>query len=71
MNKRSIYIPSTSDIKILETVQSLNKDNLYPLPLGVYKILAGSVEKEFIKYKDLILISIGIIISIRRATNSI
>ena len=53
MNKRSIYIPSTSDIKILETVQSLNKDNLYPLPLGVYKILAGSVEKEFIKYKDL------------------
>ena len=53
MNKKKLYIPSTSEIKILETVSFLNKDNLYPLPLGVYKILVGSVEPEFIIYKEL------------------
>ena len=53
MPNKKTYIPSTSDIKILETVALLNKDNLYPLPLGVYKILVGSGEKEFLKYSNL------------------
>lgn len=53
MNSKVTYIPSTSDIKILETVEALNKKKLYPLPLGVYKILIGSVEPDFIIYSDL------------------
>lgn len=53
MNSKRIYIPSTSDIKILETVDYLNKKNLYPLSMGVYKILIGSVEPEFIIYQDI------------------
>ena len=53
MARETIYIPSTSDIKVLDTVDALNKKNLYPLPQGVYKILVGSVEPEFIIYQDL------------------
>ena len=52
MNTKKVFIPATSDIKILETVEYLNKKNLYPLPLGVYKILIGSVEPDFIIYSD-------------------
>ena len=50
---KSDYIPSTSEIKILETVSYLNEKNLYPLPLGVYKILIGSSEDEYIIYHDI------------------
>lgn len=50
---KSDYIPSTSEIKILETVSYLNEKGLYPLPLGVYKILIGSSEDDFIIYHDL------------------
>ena len=50
---KSNYIPSTSEIKILETVSYLNEKGLYPLPLGVYKILIGSSEDDFIIYHDL------------------
>ena len=47
------YIPSTSDIKILKTVSLLNERDLYPLALGVYKIITGSDEPEYQKYKEL------------------
>ena len=47
------YIPQTSDIKILETVQFLNEKNLYPLPQGVHKILSASGEPEYIIYRDI------------------
>lgn len=50
---KSDYFPSTSDIKILETVSYLNEKDLYPLPLGVYKILVGSSEDEYIIYHEL------------------
>lgn len=50
---KSDYIPSTSEIKILETVSYLNEKDLYPLPLGVYKILVGSSENDFIIYHEL------------------
>lgn len=53
MNNKKIYVPSTSEVKILDTVYFLNKQNLYPLPLGVYKILIGSVEPEFVIYQEL------------------
>lgn len=50
---KNIYLPSTSDIKILITVEELNKDNLYPLPQGVFKILSASGEDEFLAYRHL------------------
>lgn len=49
-NRSKIFIPSTSDIKILRTVSYLNDLNLYPLSQGVYKILSGSSEEEFKEY---------------------
>ena len=51
--QKETYKPSTSDIKILDTVELLNKRNLYPLPQGVFKILSGSSEPEFIIFHDL------------------
>lgn len=47
-----VFVPSTSDIKILRTVQLLNSKNLYPLPQGVFKILSASGEDEYIIYRD-------------------
>ena len=47
------YLPTTSDIKILETVQYLNKQDLYPLSQGVYKILSASGEPEYVIYRDI------------------
>ena len=41
-----------SDIKILETVSSLNDNGFYPLPDGVYKILKGVVDKETVPFMD-------------------
>ena len=42
-----------SDIKILDTVNELNKMNRYPSYMGVYKILSGSREVEYAQYEDL------------------
>lgn len=47
------YLPSTSELKILITVEELNKDSLYPLPLGIYKILVGSEEQDYLQYQHL------------------
>jgi len=47
------YIPTTSDIKILETVLYLNEKNLYPLAQGVFKILSASGEPEYVIYRDI------------------
>ena len=40
-------------IKILETISSLNKKNMYPLSDGVYKIVAGIIDEETISLMDL------------------
>ena len=50
---KKAYIPSTTEIKILDTVKLLNDNNEYPLPLGVFKILSGSTDPEFEKYQEL------------------
>lgn len=50
---RKVFVPSTSDIKILRTVQILNSKDLYPLPLGIYKILSGSGEDEYLEYRNM------------------
>lgn len=47
-----IFIPSTSDIKILRTIQLLNSNGLFPLPQGVYKILSASGEDEFLAFRE-------------------
>lgn len=39
-------------IKILATISSLNKQGLYPLSDGIYKIVAGIVDEETQKYMD-------------------
>ena len=58
--ERSVYVLETTDYKILETVSLLNKNNYYPLPEGVYKILTGSDDEEiepfkgFVTYKTLV-----------------
>ena len=41
-----------SDIKILDVVNELNRINRYPLSIGVFKILSGSREVEYIEYQD-------------------
>ena len=50
---RNEYILETSDYKILETVSLLNKNDLYPLSEGVYKILAGVDDDETKLYKNI------------------
>ena len=50
---KKVYIPATTEIKILDTVKLLNDNGEYPLPLGVYNILLGSPAPEFEKYQDL------------------
>ena len=40
-------------IKILETISSLNKKNMYPLSDGVYKIVSGIIDEETIPLMDL------------------
>ncbi len=39
-------------IKILETISSLNKKNMYPVSDGVYKIVAGIIDEETISLVD-------------------
>ena len=48
--ERNVYVLETSDYKILETVSLLNKDKYYPLPEGVYRILIGDEDEEFIPF---------------------
>lgn len=50
---KKIYIPTTTEIKILDTIKLLNDSSEYPLPLGVYNILVGSPAPEFEKYQEL------------------
>lgn len=42
-----------SHYKILQTINELNKLNLYPTPKGVNNILRGKLDKETRKYVDL------------------
>lgn len=53
VRRKKVFIPNTTDIKVLKTISDLNEKDLYPVSLGVYKILSGSEETEFISYKDL------------------
>ena len=48
--ERNINVLETSDLKILETVSELNKDGFYPLPEGVYRILAGDEDEDIAKF---------------------
>ena len=50
--ERGIYVLETSDLKILDTVSLLNKDHYYPLPEGVYRILVGDPDEEFIPFSN-------------------
>ena len=40
------------DIKILDTISNLNKQGMYPLSDGVYKIVAGIVDEETANLRD-------------------
>lgn len=51
MKRRKENILALSDIKILDTINELNKINRYPTPMGVYKILSGSTEIDYQEYK--------------------
>lgn len=39
-------------IKLLETISSLNKKNMYPLSDGIYKIVAGIIDDETVDLRD-------------------
>lgn len=51
--KKNTFVPSTTHYKILETVEELNKNNDYPLPQGVGKILRGIVDEETSRYQEI------------------
>lgn len=51
--KKKTFVPSTTHYKILETVDELNKNNDYPLPQGVGKILRGIVDDETRRYQEI------------------
>lgn len=51
--KRDSFKLTISHFKILQTVEELNKNNLYPTPKGVNNILMGKLDKESRKYADL------------------
>lgn len=53
MKRRKDITLALSDIKILDTINELNKINRYPTSVGVYKILSGSTEVEYQEYKYL------------------
>ena len=44
---------SITHIKILDTIYSLNKKNMYPMSDGVYKIVSGTVDEETASLMDL------------------
>lgn len=43
-----------SDIKILVTIEELNRINRYPTSVGVFKILSGSQEGEYLQYEEIL-----------------
>ena len=49
----NVYVLETCDLKILETVSLLNKDNYYPLSEGVYLILSGDDDEDIEKFSTL------------------
>lgn len=51
--ERNINVLETSDLKILETVSLLNKEDYYPLPEGVYRILVGDENEDIAKFSYL------------------
>ena len=51
--ERNVYVLETCDLKILETVSLLNKDNYYPLSEGVYLILTGDDDEDIQKFSYL------------------
>ena len=51
--KRDSFKLTISHFKILQTVEELNKNNLYPTPKGVNNILMGKLDKESRKYAEL------------------
>lgn len=54
MNKQiKTFTLGSGYYKILHVVDSLNKNDDFPLPQGVYKILKGTVDEETKKYQDL------------------
>lgn len=46
------FTPNITDVKILLTIQYLNKKGYYPLPLGVAKILGGLLDDETKQFID-------------------
>ncbi len=50
-NKKVLKL-SVTHLKILETIDFLNKKHFYPLAHGVRKILMGEVDEETLKFKD-------------------
>ena len=52
MPKESKFIPSTPEIKILETIFLLNEQSLFPLNEGVIKILKAVDDKEVYPYRN-------------------
>ena len=53
MTKRNnLIVLSTTDYKILQTIFLLNKENKYPLPEGVKKILNGEKDDETLQYQE-------------------
>ena len=51
--ERNVRVLETSDLKILETVSLLNKENYYPLSEGVYLILKGDEDEDIAKFSYL------------------
>ncbi len=43
---------SITHFKVLDTIYYLNRQNKYPLPEGVYKILAGIIDEETYSLQD-------------------
>ena len=43
---------SVTHIKILATIDSLNKKGFYPISDGIYKIIAGVVDDETVAFMD-------------------
>ena len=50
--ERNVYVLDTSDYKILETISLLNKEHYYPLPEGVYRILSGDNDEEYLPFSN-------------------
>lgn len=51
--ERNLTVLETSDLKILETVSLLNKEQYYPLSEGVYRILVGDDDEDIEKFSYL------------------